>query len=1144
MNQDFERLKQGNFRVTRARPFSLADCVREAVLTNAEDFFKNRFSTKIDEAAWDEIPVDFRTFAISKEHMGFLPLSERQLQVVDFMLGTNPAKTFDNLNQLAVLMYGKGSLLGHQEILTADGYRFTLAECAKRNLPISVWTKTETGKIITTVSTPAIKKAQQENCFRIETSFGHVSEASEDHQYFTVNGWKKLKDLGVGDWICAAQTIPIDAMYNESPDIGKFVGYMLGDGCMHGRFQFFASFSEIIEDFTAVVNRLGGSVHITPGTTPSAKAISITRNANTAWSKGCNPLKEHARRLGIIGKTAKDKRIPVQILFSRAETRKACVEGLFATDGWICGTPGKPRSWDIGYLGKNRALINDLDFLLRGFGVVGVIRSKRVMYQGELRTYWQLLIETSAAQILFCRTFNVPYKWRKQEQLLKDKQPGVVAGSICPPQLSEIAVATLPESLKKLERYRSYSRRLKAGKHFGYETLKAAPWMGAYANSSIMWERIVSISPLGMQDVYTFTVPDTHNYLQGGLLHHNSGKDSLVVLILLYIAYLSLCMRSPASFFGLAEGDSIDCVNVAPSGEKASDVFFDKVKQRILRWHWLHTKYPVKNSGAFTSQFRPDAGGAAVTVTKDGVIFPKGVRLLSRNSDNESAEGLNILVFVMDEASAFVRGMQSNADKLYRALRTSANTRFGQRHKGFIISFPRSQTDDFTLKMYNANLGNLHVCTDRGATWEILPQKFSKSTWTDFHGIRIPVEFKEDFEKDPTGMRTMLMADPPEAEHGFFEFPEKIAACCDVSATPAVTCEDYVKDSRICKRITGFNSSGVSQHDYIITVDLGARQDAAALSLFHKELVGGKYVAIQDFVTEWQPDKAKQLIVSYENMKEFMTQLGSRFHLLGIWFDQWQSFGLQETLTNSGLQAFEYNINYSDYKTLKELVYTQRIKLLPYAKQIHELRKLVDLGTRVDHPRTGCFTGDTEVLTSEGPKKLVDLANGSAAGTTYMVYSYHKRDGVVLRPVEKAWCTRKNAALIRISLISGASILCTPGHRFMRASGRYQEAASLLPGDELMSLSPESARFKLARCVASVMPVAERKDVYDLEVPDTHNFALAAGVFVHNSKDLADTVCLAARILMQPTLTGSTGDNEWGDMESIEANLHTQDPWA
>jgi DNA gyrase subunit B len=37
------------------------------------------------------------------------------------------------------------------------------------------------------------------------------------------------------------------------------------------------------------------------------------------------------------------------------------------------------------------------------------------------------------------------------------------------------------------------------------------------------------------------------------------------------------------------------------------------------------------------------------------------------------------------------------------------------------------------------------------------------------------------------------------------------------------------------------------------------------------------------------------------------------------------------------------------------------------------------------------------------------------------------------------------------------------------------------------------------QCVVKIQFLDETKDVYDIEVPNTHNFALASGVFVHNS---------------------------------------------
>jgi len=45
-------------------------------------------------------------------------------------------------------------------------------------------------------------------------------------------------------------------------------------------------------------------------------------------------------------------------------------------------------------------------------------------------------------------------------------------------------------------------------------------------------------------------------------------------------------------------------------------------------------------------------------------------------------------------------------------------------------------------------------------------------------------------------------------------------------------------------------------------------------------------------------------------------------------------------------------------------------------------------------------------------------------------------------------------------------------------------------------------KVKSVRRVALQEPVP----VYDIEVPDNHNFKLAVGPFVHNSKDLSDAL--------------------------------------
>jgi DNA gyrase subunit B len=45
----------------------------------------------------------------------------------------------------------------------------------------------------------------------------------------------------------------------------------------------------------------------------------------------------------------------------------------------------------------------------------------------------------------------------------------------------------------------------------------------------------------------------------------------------------------------------------------------------------------------------------------------------------------------------------------------------------------------------------------------------------------------------------------------------------------------------------------------------------------------------------------------------------------------------------------------------------------------------------------------------------------------------------------------------------------------------------------------ENAIIHFNHRIIKMEPITERIDVYDIEIPDTHNFALASGVFVHNS---------------------------------------------
>ncbi|MTK04835.1 hypothetical protein FF096_22900 [Micromonospora sp. CP22] len=173
----------------------------------------------------------------------------------------------------------------------------------------------------------------------------------------------------------------------------------------------------------------------------------------------------------------------------------------------------------------------------------------------------------------------------------------------------------------------------------------------------------------------------------------------------------------------------------------------------------------------------------------------------------------------------------------------------------------------------------------------------------------------------------------------------------------------------------------------------------------------------------------------------------------------------------------------------------------------------------------GCFTGDTKVaLASGGSRSFAELADDWQQGVTHFGYTTNKAGGVVVAPLVEPRLTKRNAPLVRVTLDNGESVRCTPDHLFRLRDGSYRRADALMPGDSLMplyrSLSSETAGQKLydgdyARLreaaalvnhqVASVEPLDETADVYDLTVEGYHNFALEAGVFVHNSARVART---------------------------------------
>ena len=147
-----------------------------------------------------------------------------------------------------------------------------------------------------------------------------------------------------------------------------------------------------------------------------------------------------------------------------------------------------------------------------------------------------------------------------------------------------------------------------------------------------------------------------------------------------------------------------------------------------------------------------------------------------------------------------------------------------------------------------------------------------------------------------------------------------------------------------------------------------------------------------------------------------------------------------------------------------------------------------------------CFHGDTLVRLLNGTKRSIQElyeARGS-----FWIYSC-SLEGRMIPGRAEAKLTGEQQKVIKVILDNDKEIICTPEHQFMLRDGMYCEAQDLTTEQSLMPFESIQELESLIRVydhkIKSIEFLSELVNVYCLTVDNEyHNFALDAGVFVHN----------------------------------------------
>jgi hypothetical protein len=491
-----------------------------------------------------------------------------------------------------------------------------------------------------------------------------------------------------------------------------------------------------------------------------------------------------------------------------------------------------------------------------------------------------------------------------------------------------------------------------------------------------------------------------------------SGKDYLCSVLVLYLVYVLLCLRNPQAYFELAPGENIDVVNVAYSADQAKKVFFAKFKQRLYRWTWLRENFDVIEGGR--RKWQRNVGLPKVELNDQDVIFPRQIRCFSRHSANESYEGLNIIAWIMDEASAFLSAAKrENADGIYQTLRTSAGSRFGLRWVGLVISYPR-HADDFVCDMVRKAQADptLGIYGDGPrSTWEV-NQIMGQRQWVEVRpGVRVPIEVANDFGLDFEEAMAKYMAQPPLAKDALIKDAERVYSAVVKGRAPLIewaptVTRRTVVDGDGTERVREFAAVKLTRlaalpkgTKLFFHGDPARSSDGFALGFAHSapatievwvpagEVLTARQMAregvrpdtpvrwerdvdrtIVDALIIWRPDPKRSRHVDQLNVREVLQQLVKTYRIGGGSFDHYDSAELVQWLEAKRLPVeneqwsnpFQHRIYrgarsafYNGLVTLPDTdSITSEDKSRPGA--IYELLRVEEIeGHKIDHPEGG-----------------------------------------------------------------------------------------------------------------------------------------------------------------------------------------------
>ena len=389
----------------------------------------------------------------------------------------------------------------------------------------------------------------QKMVYELKMHSGRTIKASANHPFYKLEGWTALEHLAPGDRIAMPRKINISQPANplSEPEI-ILLAHLLGDGCILPKTPYHYTSADLnnIEVVQQCAEHLFG---IKGKIIPQKNWWHIYLTSPYHLTHRVkHPITLWYEKLGLERVRSYDKRVP-EDLFSCDEQHIALfLHHLWATDGnisWKHLIKGRQPAPAVYYGTTSRRLAEQIQHLLLRLGINSSCRSTQ---KGEYRPNFQLSIEGKTNQLKFLEQVGCfgerGLEIGKMIEALKkisanpnlDVLPKEAWREVIQPANEQFGYSWRTFAQKLEVSYTPSHFKSGIGKDRLYRILNFLPSeeIRRHAESDLYWDKVKSITALGVEDVYDATVPGVHNFVANDFIVHNSIEQDADIVSFIY----------------------------------------------------------------------------------------------------------------------------------------------------------------------------------------------------------------------------------------------------------------------------------------------------------------------------------------------------------------------------------------------------------------------------------------------------------------------------------------------------------------------------------------------------------------------------------------------------------------------------------